>query len=308
VDDRYPYRVLSFRTNSGDRTDTLALENARRARDMLDRGRLDAVLPYYFYWPGQANCDLHRELLEQAGLWGHSRLVSVIDVEGAPADGVKRVRGDQSGEVNEEAERLAGWYSDRRRIVGYFNAVADPELWRTRPAGMRFITPSYSGMPGVWADDAPPAWMQRDAFAQQYTQTGRCAPWTGDVDLNYTDLELPALLGLLGIQGGKTMADTQDPVVTGAAQLHPFPDKIRQITHPEFVNTSTRSPAEPWTYDMWADIWNETVWDGFELPADHDDDPKSLVGWVLDIAASNRAILSYLGAIDAKLTHLLGGQ
>ncbi len=236
IDDSYPFQVYCLRTNSGDREDTLAVENARRALDMLDRGRLDLVIGYWFFWPGQANCDLHRDVLRRGGLWGHPRLVSMADVEGAPAGDppVKRIRGDQSVEVNDEITRVAGWYGDRRRVVGYWNPVADPELWLTRPGWLRLVVPSYGRTPGQPRLEPP------GFFAHQFTETGRAAPW-GDrnVDLNYSPLELPDLLASFGIQGG-TMSD---PVVEGARQLHPFPDKIRPIVHPEHVNSSTGSPA-----------------------------------------------------------------
>ncbi|MCM6777949.1 hypothetical protein NDR87_31375 [Nocardia sp. CDC159] len=292
IDDRYPHQVWSFRTNSGDTTDALALDNARRALDMLDRGRLQLVIAYYFFWPGGANCDLHRELLTQAGLWGHPRLVTMIDVEGALLGGRKRITGDQSVEVNDEATRLASWYGDTRRVVGYLNGVADPELWQTRPQGMRFVVPSYSGTPGRWAA-TPPPWLESVAFAQQFTNAGRCAPWTGDVDLNYSRLELPDLLALLGI-GDNAMSD---PLTEAAGQLHPHPGRLRQIRHPEHVNPSTRNPNEAWPYDMSADVWNETVWDGFTLPAQVDDEPKSLMGWVLDTAARVRRIEAMLDEV-----------
>lgn len=308
IDHSYPHQVFAFRTNSGDTGDAIAHENARRALAMLESGQLAAVLPYYFFRPGQANCDLHRKILADAGLWGHPRTASMVDLE----DGGGTVRGDQSAEVNDEIERLRGWYGDPRRVVAYFNAVGNAALWPTRPEGLRFVTPSYSHVPQVWAGTAPPAWMQAAAFAQQYTDRGRCAPWPQPVDLNVSALELPALLALLGIdhnQGGNPVSDNaSDPVTIAAGQLHPWPDRIRQINHPENVNNSTRAPVAPWTYDMWADIWNETVWDGFALPALHDDEPKSLAGWVLDNAASNRAIAARLAAIDAKLDRLLGGQ
>lgn len=297
VDDRYPHPVLSFRTNSGDRTDTLAVENACRAKELLDAGRLRVVIAYYFFWPGQANCDLYRTVLEQAGLWGHPRLVSMIDVEGAPINGDKRIRGDQSGEVNEEAHRLASWYGgDVRRVIGYWNPVADPELWPHRPPWLRLVVPSYGRPPGQ------PLLQPPGFFAHQYTSTGRCAPWPGDVDLNHSDLDLPELLAQFGIhEEGETTVS--DPVAEGAAQLHPFTGKLRPITCPEHVNASTRSPAQPWPYDMWADVWNETVWDGFTLPTTGSGDPdaerRSLIGWVLDTAARVRAI-------EAKLDRALG--
>lgn len=303
IDDTYPHRIFAFRTNSGDIRDALALDNARRARTMLDAGDLDAVFPYYFFRPGQANCDLHRDLLTEAGLWLHPRTATMVDVE----DAAGTIRGDQSAEVNDEIARLRGWYGDDRRVFGYLNAVANPDLWKNRPPGLRWVTPSYSHTPGEWASTPPPVWMRTAAFAQQYTDRGRCDPWPAGVDLNLSPLDIPELLALLGIDhsGGNPVSD---PVTAGAGQLNPFPDKIRQIRHPEHVNSSTGSPAEAWPYDIWADLWNETVWDGFELPedSDGDDDPKSLVGWVLDIAAATRAIQVRLGAIDAKLTHLLG--
>lgn len=299
VDDSYPHRVLCFRTNSGDAADRLAVENGRRALDMLNRGRLDAVIAYYFYWPGQANCDLHRELLEESGLWSDARLVSMGDVEGAPQNGVKRIRGDQSAEINDELERLAGWYGDHRRVIGYWNPVADPELWLSRPEWLRLVVPSYGRPPGQPLR-RPPGF-----FAHQYTDSGRCAPWPNGVDMNFTDLELPDLLASLGIEGGNTVTD---PVVQGAGQLHPFESKIRQIQHPDHVNTSTQSPDEPWPYDIWADLWNEVVWDGFELPKPDElsDDPKSLVGWTLDTAARVRGLERKLDALAADVRKVLG--
>ncbi|WP_280305358.1 hypothetical protein [Nocardia neocaledoniensis] len=295
IDDTYPHRIFAFRTNSGDAEDRLALENARRARAMLDDGRLAAVFPYYFYRPGQLNCDLHRDLLTEAGLWLHPHTATMVDVEDAGG----LTRGDQSTEVNDEVARLRHWYGDPRRVFGYLNAVANADLWTVRPTGLKFVTPSYSHTPGQWASTPPPAWMQTAAFAQQYTDRGRCAPWPAGVDLNVSPLDITEVLELLGIndQGGNPVSD---PVTTGAGQLAPFPDKIRQIRHPEHVNSSTASPAEAWPYDMWADIWNEVVWDGFQLPAAVDDEPKSLVGWVLEIAANTRAILAKLDQLGAR--------
>ena len=208
IDDSYPHRVFCFRTNSGNAVDTLAVENARRAVDMLKRGVLDAVIPYYFFWPGQANCDLHKDLLTEAGLWLHPRTVSMVDVEGAPKDGVKRVRGNQSPEVNDEVERLRGWYSNPKRVVGYWNPRADPELWPMRPGGLRLVIPQYGRTPGDLGSIVEG--IRGEAFAHQYTDTGRCAPWPNGVDLNYSPLELPELLAALGIEGDSAVGVPED--------------------------------------------------------------------------------------------------
>lgn len=303
IDDSYPHRVFCFRTNSGDAVDTLAAENARRALDMLKRGRLDIVLPYYFFWPGQANCDLHRDLLVAAGLWWHPRTATMVDVEGAPKDGVKRVRGDQSVEVNDEVERLRGWYGEPKRVIGYLNGVADPELWRTRPAGLRLVTPNYAGgagTPGQLVGPVP-QFIRSEMFAHQFTQWGRCAPWSGDVDLNHTDLSIEQLLDLLGMRG----ENMTDVVRQGAGQLQAFAKKIRQIVRPENVNSSTRSPEAAWPYDMWADLWNEGVWDGYDFAAAMADLPdsekRSLVGLVRTIGARQSRIEGKLDRVLAAL-------
>ncbi|WP_280378532.1 hypothetical protein [Nocardia wallacei] len=305
VDDLYPHPVFAFRTNTGDREDTLAAENARRALDMLNRGQLQLVIAYYFFWPGEANCDLHREVLERAGLWRHPSLVSMADVEGAPAGNppVKRVRGDQSDEMNDEITRLASWYGDRRRVVGYWNPVADPELWPRRPEWLRLVVPSYGRPPGE-PKQKPPGY-----FAHQYTETGRCAPWGGrNVDLNHTDLELPELLAQLGITGGTPVSD---PIAVGAGQLLPTENRLRQINHPENVNPSTRSPKEPWPYDMWSDTWNEVVHDGYDFAREMadvpDDEKRSLVGMVRTIGARQSRLREQLDRIEAKLDQL-GGE
>lgn len=300
VDDSYPHSVFCFRTNSGDRVDSLAIENGRRALDMLRRGELEAVVAYYFFRPGQANCDLHRQLLQESGLWGDARLVTMIDVESAGGE----IRGNQSAEVNDEAERLAGWYGNPKRVIGYWNPIADPDLWPARPPWMRLVVPSYERTPGQ-PSRKPPGY-----FAHQYTDSGRCLPWPAGVDLNYTDLDLPELLASWGITGGNTVAD---PITVAAGQLHPFPKKIRQIVNPDNVNTSTRSPKEPWPYDISADVWNETVWDGFKLPGTEDDpdaDKRSLVGWVLDSAVQLRELKEQHAEIigqQARIIELLEG-
>lgn len=306
IDDSYPHRVYCFRTNSGNAKDLLGVENARRALDMLKRGRLDLVIPYYFFWPGQANCDLHKDLLVEAGLWQHSRTVSMVDVEGAPKDGVKRVRGNQSIEVNDEVERLRGWYGNPRRVIGYWNPRADPELWSPRPAGLRLVIPQYGRQPGDLGSIAAP--IRDEAFAHQYTDVGRATPWPNGIDLNYSPLDIGQLLEMFGItEGAKPMGDV---VKEGAGQLHPFPAKIRQINHPENVNESTRSPEAPWPYDRESDVWNETVWDGYDFAAAFaelpDSEKRSLVGLIRTIGARQSRIEKKIDAIIAAVGNVPG--
>lgn len=294
IDDTYPHRVFSFRTNSGNNRDTLALENARRSKSMLDRGRLDLVIPYYFFRPGQANCDLHREILQEAGLWLHPKTATLVDVEGDNG----KISGDQSFEVNDEVARIRGWYGHRDRVIGYWNPNADPGLWQTRPPALRLIIPQYGRSPGDLSS-VKNAQARTEAFAHQFTETGRCAPFPGNACLDYSPLELPDLIGMLGIIGGNAMVDV---IKQGAEQLRPFAGLFRRINNPDNVNTD--NPDEAWPYAAWADIWNETVWDGFKLPIGllEDDAGASQIAWVLDTNKRVRNAEEKLDAILAILT------
>lgn len=87
----------------------------------------------------------------------------------------------------------------------------------------------------------------------------------------------------------KTGAPSVSLMEESLGQLRPFVNKIRQILRPQFVNESTRTPEAPWPYDMLADIWNETVYDGYKILPEHadfpDDQGRSLVALLQTIAA-----------------------
>ena len=192
----YPYGVFAFRTNSGDKEDTLVGENCAAARQLLDMQQLTIVLPYYFFRPGEANCDLHRQILTDAGLWLHPHTATMVDVE---SDGGK-ISGDQSWEVNDEISRVRGWYGSQRRVIGYWNPNSDAGLWLRRPYGLELVIPQYNGRPGdlTGVNDNLAV---REAFAHQYTDTARdVLPWPGQpIDMNWTPYSLAELLRLFGM-------------------------------------------------------------------------------------------------------------
>jgi len=283
VDDSYPHRVFSFRTNSGDKRDTNAAANLKWGLKALAEGRIDVLIPYYFFRPGQANCDLWREVVTVDGKI-HPRIVCMVDVEGDRGT----VAGDNSVEINDEVNRVRGWLSGAR-VVGYLNPKADPGLWVSRP-GIPLVVPHYNNAAGQ-SYDFP------DRFAHQYSDRVQCAPF-GPCDANYSNLDIPGLLRLFGITEGAPMADV---VREGAGQLHPFAGKIRQVVNPQNVNSSTKTPEAAWPYDIWADLWNESVWDGYSLPSQADGEKRSLVGWVLDTNERVRSVEAKLDAILKKL-------
>jgi D-alanyl-D-alanine carboxypeptidase len=196
VDDTYPYGVFCFRTNSGDKVDTLAAQNATSALEALNSGGSSLVIPYYFFRPGQGNCDLHRQVLQDAGLWLHDNTISMVDVESDAG----KIKGDQSWEINDEVNRMRGWYGNQRRVCGYWNPNADAALWQSRPYMLELIIPQYNGRPGdlTGVHDNVAA---REAFAHQYTDSATdVAPWSGQgVDLNWTPYSPAELLTLFGM-------------------------------------------------------------------------------------------------------------
>jgi hypothetical protein len=296
IDDSYPYEIFCYRTNSGDKEDILALENGWRAKEMLDNGRLKLVLPYYFFRPGQANCDLHRNVLERSGLWLHPNVATMIDVEDAGGE----IQGDQSAEVNDEFERLAGWYGNRKRVFGYLNGVANESLWQTRPPGIVFVTPSYSYIPGVWATPPPPLWLQDSAFGHQYTDVGRCLPWPEGVDLNYSASDVNQIKAILGIGEDDFLMslspEQQQDVATGSEQLLRYQGVIREPSEwlKEILGRSWKDREGPWFADAFGAVVNEIVWDGYDLKEPLKD--KELLDYDGSEKLSVVSILRILGA------------
>ncbi|UMO76143.1 lysin A, glycosyl hydrolase domain [Gordonia phage Amok] len=298
LDESYPHPFFSFRTNSGNARDTAALANAKAAKRMLDSGKLKGVFAYYFFRPGQANCDLHKQMLEEAGLWGHPLLATMVDVEDAGGE----IRGDQSAEVNDEVARLRRWYKDDRRVFGYLNGVSNAGLWMTRPPGFKFVTPSYSGRPGVWAYPNPPAWLQNAAFGHQFTDSAVTKPWPLGTDLNYSSLSVEDIQALLGLKGETAMGAVED----GATQLSGRFGNVRKAVNEDSVKFLPASfnpktdPKGPAANDMWAAIVNEVVWDGYSAKPE---DLESLVddGRTHTLVGLVQILIARVARLEAKL-------
>ncbi|WP_084845678.1 C39 family peptidase [Prescottella equi] len=109
-------------------------------------------------------------------------------------------------------------------------------------------------------------------------------------------------MGAALLPPGGTMTNI---VEEGALQLRPHPGLLRKINRPQNVNESTRDPENAWPYAMWADVWNETVWDGYDIRPEYADVPddvgRSLVALVQTVAARQVRI-------EKKLDQLLEGK
>lgn len=201
VDDSYPHRVFSFRTNTGSVKDARADANLTWALSALERGRLDVVIPYYFFRPGAANCDLWRDVVTRGGRID-PRIVCMVDVESGTgsSQGAIPIR-DHSAEINDEIGRVRGWLGGSR-VIGYYNPRADHALWKTR-GDVPLVVPHYNGAPGD-------SYAYPNRFAHQYSDRVPCAPF-GPCDANYTALSIDQLKKLFGI-GGTTMATDVDRI------------------------------------------------------------------------------------------------
>ena len=197
VDDTYPHRIFFFRTNTGDKVDTNAKANLDWGLKALAEGRIDILGCYYFFRPGQANCDLWREVVTRGGKID-PRIVCMVDVEGDRGT----VAGDNSAEINDEVGRVQGWLGGKR-VIGYYNPKSDPGLWVSRP-NIPLVIPHYNGTPGQ-SYDYP------NRFAHQYGDSVPCAPF-GPCDGNYTALSVDQLKQLFGISGGSPAMSDVDVI------------------------------------------------------------------------------------------------
>lgn len=106
--------------------------------------------------------------------------------------GVRTITGDQSAEVNDEVRRLREWTGDSRRVIGYHNQKADPDLWKTKPGGgIRMVVPWYN-------NDVSRSPEYVGLIAHQYSDKVPCAPF-GPCDANFSNLRLSQLLEQLGV-------------------------------------------------------------------------------------------------------------
>lgn len=288
VDDSYPHEIFSFRTNSGSQRDTLAVHNARAAKEL---DKLKIIIPYYFFRPGALNCDLCIQMLEEAGLVNDPRVVIMVDVESGNGSSQGSIPArDHSAEINDEIRRLRQRFG--KRVIGYLNGVADARLWLHVPPDLPMITPSYSGVPGRWANPNPPLWLQHMAFGHQFTDKAQTKPWPTGTDLNWSKLSVSEIRALLGVEEGKKWMGV---VEDGAGQLAGRFGNVRRPVNPASIQHLPKSfnpetdPKGPAFNDMVAAIVNEVVWDGYSASGNghllDSDEPRSLVALVQTVLA-----------------------
>ncbi|MFF0498523.1 hypothetical protein ACFYU5_19110 [Nocardia aobensis] len=211
VDDSYPYRIFSFRSNDGTYEDHNFEANYRWATAAADAGRLDAII-CYFYWRANWSDTVatHIRKVESAG-GPHPKMISMIDLEsgGNP-------EGDQSDGVNHTYWALTDWLGTThdvgtRRVIGYANRDDFNNMWPTRPDGLLMIGAGYGENPNLPGQ-----------IAHQYTDgqgygggLPEGAPPFGNCDMNSADgLSSTDFAAKCGITGVDDMALSQDDINT----------------------------------------------------------------------------------------------
>ncbi|WP_409430532.1 hypothetical protein ACJEIK_26210 [Mycobacterium sp. SMC-16] len=140
VDDSYPYRVLTIRSNDGTYRDKNWATNYAWCKAAADSGKL-AFFIVYFVWRTNWE-DAIATLKSQIGQ-PHPRMAIMLDVESWNG----QIRGDQSAGINGAFGQLVDWLGDPRRVIGYGNTGDLDALWPHKPDGIRLVVAGYGKLP-----------------------------------------------------------------------------------------------------------------------------------------------------------------
>lgn len=189
VNDSYPYKVLTIRSNDGTYRDKDWAANYAWCKAAADSGKLTFFIVYFVWRPNWQ--DAVATLKSQIGT-PHPRMAIMLDVESWGG----QISGNQSAGINAAFEDIAAWLGDRRRVIGYGNVGDLNALWPNKPAGVRLVIAAYGSNP-----DYP------GKIAHQYTDgqghgggLPEGAPPFGNCDMNAADgLTATAFAAALGI-------------------------------------------------------------------------------------------------------------
>lgn len=210
VNDQYPYRWFSFRSNDGTYRDEHFAANLAWAKKAADAGKLDGFIVYAVYEPD--NDVWAKTLMSMVGT-PHPLMVVMIDVESW--DG--RIQGDHSAGINAGRVMLSNWLGAGSRVIGYGNASDLENIWPHR-GNVRIVLADYTAnrpFPGK--------------IAHQFTDHATVAPF-GHCDLNSADgYSSAALQAAFGIHRAPTPASDPTPPKPVTPVPKPAPKPLRII-------------------------------------------------------------------------------
>jgi hypothetical protein len=210
VDDSYPYRVISIRSNDGTHRDLDWATNYAWCRRAADDGRLALFLVYFVWRPGVDNVAVLKSMVGDP----HPKMAVEIDVESWGG----QITGNQSAGLNAAHDELVAWLGDPRRVTAYGNSGDLNNLWPSKPPGMSIRLAAYGSNP------AYPGKLSHQFTNGQGYGGGlpEGAPPFGNCDMNFADgYTATAFAAACGIAttpapppppaggGGVNMADAQ---------------------------------------------------------------------------------------------------
>jgi len=141
VDDSYPYRVLSIRSNDGTYEDHNFSDNYKWCVNACNNGKIDFFICYYYWRPGETGVSTHMAMVNNEG-GPHPKMVSMIDLESGGNPDF-----DQSQVLNDEYNQLVAWLGNDKRVIGYANLADERTMWQAKPSDLEFILAGYGANP-----------------------------------------------------------------------------------------------------------------------------------------------------------------
>lgn len=176
VDNSYPYRVISIRSNDGTYRDKRWATNYNWVRRATDESRLEFFIVYFVWrenWLETVNT-----LKSQVGT-PHPKMAVMIDVESWGG----QITGNHSQGINNAYWNIANWLGDPRRVIGYGNVSDLNNLWPVKPPGIRLTIAAYGANP-----DYPGKISHQYTNGQGYgAPLPQGAPPFGNCDVNSAD-------------------------------------------------------------------------------------------------------------------------
>lgn len=230
VDDSYPYRVISIRSNDGTYHDHHFPQNYQWCVKAADDGRLDCFIVYAYWrpdWQGTAQTMIDM-VTAQGG--PHPKMVAMIDLEsGGNPDS------DQSTWVNGTYMDLAGWLGNPARVIGYANIGDERTMWQAKPQHLEMIIAAYGSNPPADADFQKLAHQYTDGQAAAGGLPTGCPPFN-NCDMNVADNLTPVQFAeLCGVGVEDFMA------ALSADEQRALYDKI--MAYPEVPSIGGRWPS-----------------------------------------------------------------
>jgi hypothetical protein len=208
VNDSYPHRFISFRSNDGTYRDNKFSANLAWAKNAVAKGKLTGFIVYFVYEPNWQETVATLKAMVGSP---HPKMSVMIDVENWSG----RIWGNHSAQINASRESIIAWLGgNRKRVIGYGNMSDLANLWPSK-GDSKVIVAAYGSNPSHPAK-----------IAHQFADNFNTPPF-GPCDGNSADGYAPAdFANVLGI-GSVAPKPTPTPVKPNSVQFV-IPGKLDQ--------------------------------------------------------------------------------